>query len=107
MTLEDILEEIVGEIQDEYDREAPLYVRESSDVITADARMDIEDVNEILGGEIIPTEGDFETLGGFIYDLTGRIPSENEGIEHGEYLFIIKEVDGQRLTSIRIEKKGV
>ena len=107
VTLEDILEEIVGEIQDEYDREAPLYVRESSDVITADARMDIEDVNEILGGEIIPTEGDFETLGGFIYDLTGRIPSENEGIEHGEYLFIIKEVDGQRLTSIRIEKKGV
>ena len=107
VTLEDILEEIVGEIQDEYDRESPLYVRESPEVVVADARMDIEDLNEILGGEVIPTDGDFETLGGFIYDLTGRIPSENERIDHGDYLFIIKEVEGQRLKRIRIERKGV
>lgn len=107
VTLEDILEEIVGEIQDEYDQETPLFIRDGEGVITAEARMTIEDVNDLLEEDVIPADGDYETLGGFIYDLTGKIPSEREGIDFGNYKFIIAELDGQRLMKIRIEKTGV
>lgn len=107
VTLEDILEEIVGEIQDEYDQEAPLYTRISPDVIVADARLPIDEANELLGVDLIPEDGDYETLGGFIYDQTGHIPSENEWIEYEGYKFVVVEVEGQRLKKIRIEKEGV
>ena len=105
VTLEDILEEIVGEIQDEYDQELPLYIKEGPGVFIADAKMNIENVNEMLTEDVIPADGDFETLGGFIYDITGKIPSENEGIEFGDYMFYIQEVEGQRLKKIKIVKK--
>lgn len=107
VTLEDILEEIVGEIQDEYDQESPLFSRIDSDTITADARISIDDVNEVIGQDLISDDEDYETLGGFIYHQTGRIPSENETIEFGEFKFTVIEIEGQRLKKIRIEKKSV
>lgn len=107
VTLEDILEEIVGEIQDEYDQESSLYTRYSDDSIIADARMTIEDVNEALEEDVIPVDGDYETLGGFVYDLLGKIPSENESGEYDDYEFTVLEIDGQRLKQIRIIKKRV
>ena len=107
VTLEDILEEIVGEIQDEYDHEKPLFVKHGKDLIIAEAKMTIEAVNDLLEENVISADGDYETLGGFIYDLTGKIPSEEEGIDFGDYKFTIAEVDGQRLMKIRIEKTGV
>ncbi len=107
VTLEDILEEIVGEIQDEYDQESPLFSRIDANTITADARMSIHDFNEVLGQKLISGDQDFETLGGFIYHQMGRIPSEQESIEFGEYIFTVIEIDGQRLKQIRVEKKGV
>ena len=104
ITLEDILEEIVGEIQDEYDQEPPKYKRISPTVIEVEARMEIEEVNDILKTDLIPTDGDFETLGGFIYDMTGRVPQVGESIEHSNYRFTVEEVEGQRLIKIRIEQ---
>ena len=106
VTLEDILEEIVGEIQDEYDQETPLFNRLSPAEIEADARLPIDETNEILGEDVIPDQGGYETLGGFIYDLTGRIPAEGEFIEYRDYKFIVAGVDGQRITKVRIEKKS-
>ena len=106
VTLEDILEEIVGEIQDEYDQETPLYTKISADEFDADAIMPIEKVNEMLGEKVLPDAGDYETLGGFIYDLTGKIPTENEFVDYGGYKFIVIEVEGQRLTKIRIERNS-
>jgi putative hemolysin len=107
VTLEDVLEEIVGEIQDEYDQEAPEYVRDSYGAIDANAKMAIKDVNEVIGSDVIPTDGDFETLGGFIYDLTGRIPVLGESSEYGAFRFTVSEVEGQRIKRIKIERKDV
>ena len=107
VTLEDILEEIVGEIQDEYDRETVPYTTTKDGTIVADARLTVEEVNKILEDDIIPDEGDYETLGGFIYDLTGKIPIQSEAISFGEYNFTVTEVDGQRIMKIEIEKKVV
>ena len=104
ITLEDILEEIVGEIQDEYDQESPLYTRLNDSVIVAEAKMEIADVNELLEDDLIPTKDDYETLGGFIYDLFGSVPEAGESIDYSGYKFTIEEVEGQRLIKIRIEK---
>lgn len=106
VTLEDILEEIVGEIQDEYDQESPLYKKLSPTEFEADAMLPIDEANELLEEDVIPDQGDYETLGGFIYNQTGKIPSENELVEFGGFNFIVTGVEGQRITRIRIEKKG-
>lgn len=103
VTLEDILEEIVGEIQDEYDQESPPYTIDDSGVIVADALMTIEDVNSLFKEDIIPEDGDFETLGGFIYDRIGKIPGLDEGVEFARKRFTVEELDGQRIKKVRIE----
>jgi putative hemolysin len=107
VTLEDILEEIVGEIQDEYDEESPLFTRISPNIIIADAKLPIDKINELLETTLLPENGDFETLGGFIYDHTGRIPEVNEAFEFKNFKFTVVEVEGQRLKKIRIEEMNV
>ena len=106
VTLEDVLEEIVGEIQDEYDTESPLFTKISAHEFDVDAIMPIDKANEMLGEVIVPDEGGYETLGGFIYHLMGKIPTEKEFVEYGGYKFIVVEIEGQRLTKIRIEKNS-
>ena len=100
VTMEDVLEEIVGEIQDEYDEEEQLFRWEGKGVLVADARIDIHDLNVMLDTEI-PADG-YDTLGGFIYDQLGRIPSENETFEFESLSMSIEEVDGQRISSVKI-----
>lgn len=103
VTLEDLLEEIVGEIQDEFDIEEPLLSRVDSYTFIADARINIDDLNEALEVEL-PTDG-FETLGGFIFNQMGKIPEEGEEFEYNELRFIIEEVSKQRISRVRILKK--
>ena len=109
VTMEDLLEEIVGEIMDEYDAEQqdmPPEIKElpSGDVIV-DARMNIDDVNERLGLHL-PTE-DFESIGGYTFGLFGRVPMPGEhlSIDDGLTLFVEKTA-GRRLLSVRIKKPG-
>src|SRR5215469_15331582 len=109
VTMEDLLEEIVGEIMDEYDAEQqdlPPEIKEASngDVIV-DARMNIDDVNERLGLHL-PTE-DFESIGGYTFGLFGRVPMPGEhlSIDDGLTLFVEKTA-GRRLLSVRIKKPG-
>jgi putative hemolysin len=104
VTMEDILEEIVGEIQDEYDEEEPLYQwQEKGKILIADARLDIEDLNMMFNVEL-PQEG-YETLGGFIYSHLGHVPELGETLEFNNLLMVIKNVEGQRITRVRIEKR--
>ncbi|MFQ6091837.1 MAG: hemolysin family protein [bacterium] len=103
VTLEDLLEEIVGEIQDEFDVERPLYSWIDRNTVTVDAKISIDDLNELLGVEL-PADG-FETLGGFIYTQTGKVPEEGEEMEYEELKFIIKEVSRQRISKVRIQRK--
>jgi putative hemolysin len=104
VTLEDILEEIVGEIQDEYDKEVPLIQKLDEKTYRVDAQVSIEDLNETLGTRI--KEKGFETVGGFIYDLVGSVPEEGHLLEHKstacQLKLYVEKVEGQRIMSVRI-----
>ncbi len=102
ITLEDIIEEIVGEIQDEYDaeREEILRLDERRSVVLA--RIRPEKFNVTFGASL-PTE-EYETLGGFLIDHLGRIPSAEEKITYGGFAFTVKEKRGHRLLTLEVER---
>ena len=101
VTLEDVIEEIVGEIHDEYDKEKPLIRQLDENTWIADGKIDIEDLNEALGIDF-PTEEDYESLGGFIFSLLGRIPNEKEEIRYQNILLIVEKIQRQRIKKVRI-----
>jgi putative hemolysin len=104
VTLEDLIEEIVGEIHDEYDQEEQLFQwDEDGRVLVADARLDIADLNLILNIEL-PRDG-YETLGGFIYNHLGRVPGPDETFVFENLTLWVEEVVGQRITTVRIVKQ--
>ncbi len=106
VTLEDIIEEIVGEIQDEYDKEQPLYRTIGPDTYLVDGRMTIEELNEILPEPIpVDEDEDFETLGGLIYHITERIPHNHERISYMNYDFVVEDVDRQRIKKVKVIHK--
>ncbi len=101
ITLEDILEEIVGEIEDEYDtpKEEEIQILEDSSCLVS-GRTSLEDLKEQLGIEL---ESEFvETIGGYLTEIVGRIPKMGEAIKIGEYNFQIKEADEKHIHSILI-----
>lgn len=103
ITLEDILEEIVGEIQDEYDIEAERYVRLPDGSVWVAARLSLSELREILPGEL-PPGADADTIGGLVTSALGRIPSLSEAVNAGDYRFTIMEKAGHRITRVRVEK---
>ena len=104
VTLEDLIEEIVGEIHDEYDEEEQLFHwDEDGHVLVADARLDIDVLNLILNIEL-PRDG-YETLGGFIYNHLGRVPGPEETFVFENLTLWVEEVVGQRITTVRIVKQ--
>ena len=104
ITLEDIIEEIVGEIQDEYDFETPLYRIIDDKTILLDAKIDLHDLNELLEAPL-PTEEGYDTLGGFLYNLAGYVPKEKEVIKYNNYDFVIEKTEGQRIVEVRLRKR--
>ncbi len=101
VTLEDILEEIVGEIGDEFDDdEAPEFRRTGRNSYEADSRMVLSDFCEELGVEL--PVNDFDTLGGFVLDLFGKIPEKDETVKYGDITFRIKEIEGTRINRIAV-----
>ncbi|MBM3319365.1 MAG: HlyC/CorC family transporter [Candidatus Eisenbacteria bacterium] len=107
VTMEDLLEEIVGEIQDEYDREDDLFETAGPDTALVNAKIDLDDLNErfTIG---IPADR-HDTLGGYLYDLVGRVPAEGESFEDpvSRLLFKVERVDRQRIARVRIRKLGL
>ncbi len=102
VTLEDIIEEIVGEIHEEYDDEDRKIVRISGDTILVDARLNLEDLADYLNIEL--PEGNYDSVGGFIIDLTGKVPQENEQIKYQDLLMIIRSADDRRISQIEIKR---
>jgi CBS domain containing-hemolysin-like protein len=104
VTLEDILEEIVGEIQDEYDKEVPPIQKLKDRTYRVDARVSLEDLNETLGTKI--EERGFETVGGFIYDLEGSVPEQGSVLNYASgkcrLKLTIEKVEGQRINTVKI-----
>jgi len=103
VTLEDIIEEIVGEIQDEHDSEQPLHQKISENEFIVDGSMDLEEMNEELGLHL-PTEEGVETLAGFLFGLFGSVPQEKQSITFENYNFIIEKVIKRRIKIVRIIK---
>jgi CBS domain containing-hemolysin-like protein len=104
VTLEDIFEEIVGEIQDEYDQseEAP-YVQAGDGEYVFQGKVDLRDFNEVMGSQL-PTE-ETETLGGFIYEQVGRVPTSGESLQVGDIHLTIEQVTGRRIRKVRAKKE--
>lgn len=102
VTMEDVVEEIVGEIIDEYDKETKLYEIIDNNTVIADGIISIDKINKLLNIEI--PENDFETLGGFIYDLMGRVPNKNETIEYKNIQITIEQVVKNRIIRVIIKK---
>jgi CBS domain containing-hemolysin-like protein len=100
VSMEDIIEEIIGDIQDEFDHETDDVVEIDEGIWLCDARVNMEFLAEETGLEL-PVD-DFDTLGGFVFDLFGKIPVKNEKIEYKDYNFIIQEMDGHKINSIKI-----
>jgi Hemolysins and related proteins containing CBS domains len=105
VTIEDILEEIVGDIQDEYDAEEQLAIQHQEDgSVLVDGMVPIDEVNELLDAEL-PTE-DFDTLGGFVVGLLGRAPNPGEEVTFGKLRLIAHEVEHRRLVRVQIFRLG-
>ncbi|HQU70764.1 MAG TPA: hemolysin family protein [Calditrichia bacterium] len=105
VTLEDVIEEIVGEIQDEYDREQPLFSIVDENTFLVDGRMPLEEVNDELNLNL-PTEEGVETISGFILHLLGSLPQEKEKAHYNNYHFVVEKIDKNRILKVRIEKKN-
>lgn len=103
ITMEDVVEEVVGEIIDEYDKEIKLFEIAEDNAVIADAIISIDEINEILNIEI--PENGFETLGGFIFDLLGRVPKKGEKIKYQNFQMIIEQVVKNRIRRVKIIKE--
>jgi putative hemolysin len=103
VTMEDILEEIVGEIHDEYD-EVLKDVEQSTDgAALVNARMNIKDFNEKFGVEI-PDDPGYETMNGFLYKITGHIPEMSEVINYGDLQFTVIKKSQRRIRQVKVKK---
>jgi CBS domain containing-hemolysin-like protein len=101
VTMEDLLEEIVGEIEDEYDSEEELFALDSDGSIVVDARMSILDISHKLKLSI-PQETDYDTLGGYIFHRAGAIPRQGMVIHHDDFDLEILSSDERRVYKVRI-----
>ncbi len=109
VTLEDVLEEIVGDITDEFDEEENFFTKLSADKFLFDGKVLLGDFYKIVGcGDNVFDEvkGDADTLAGLILELKGEIPVLNEKIKYGNFNFSIEAVDNRRIKQIKVEIKS-
>lgn len=104
ITMEDIIEEIVGDIQDEFDNEHENILSVGTDIWLCDARVDLDEVNEKLDAAF-PAE-DFDSLGGFVFDLFGKIPVKFEKTSWNDFDFIVQDMEGHRINMIKVIRKA-
>ncbi|HEY8369859.1 MAG TPA: transporter associated domain-containing protein, partial [Thermodesulfobacteriota bacterium] len=109
VTIEDLIEEIVGEIKDEYDtaEEDPIKRLEDGS-LSVDPRVNLSDLEDALDGRMpaeIPTE-EFDTVGGLIFHLAGRIPRAGDSLRVGPYLFTVERATERRLGRVRVRTVG-
>ena len=105
VALEDLIEELVGEIEDEYDvQEVPFETLPNGD-LRVNARMSIDEVNELLGSDL--PEGDWDTLGGLVFSLLGHVPAEGEAVATGDIRLTAERVQGRRIGRVLVSRVPV
>jgi magnesium and cobalt transporter len=100
ITIEDLLEEIVGDIQDEYDLEVPSVQPQEDGTLLVDAKAKVEELEEYYGIEI-PREK-FDTVGGYLFHLLGNVPKTGEKITDNGLVLIVEESDERRVVKVRV-----
>lgn len=106
LTLEDLLEEIVGEIEDEYDRKEEKVTMQKDGSVLIKADTDIDEINEKLGTDLPEKTAAFESIGGFIFDQLGRIPGVGETIEYNNLKITVVDADDKRVKKVKLWKKS-
>jgi putative hemolysin len=102
VTLEDVIEELVGEISDEYDIEEVAPEQLADGTVVVNARMTLDEVNEILADENALEEGDWDTVGGLVYSLLGHMPAEGEQVQTDRHELVAERIQGRRIGRVRI-----
>lgn len=105
VSLEDILEEIVGEIRDEYDNEENEITQLSEYSYLVLGKVSIDELNDFLDYDFSSENDDYDTLAGFIYNLAGSIPEDNYSVKFDKFQFTIKEIINKRISKVLIEVK--
>jgi magnesium and cobalt exporter, CNNM family len=100
VTLEDLIEELVGEIVDEYDVEEPPVEELGGGALSVSARLDVDELGELTRAEL--PDGDWDTVGGLLYNLLGRVPNEGESVEAGGLRLEAQKVQGNRIGRVKV-----
>jgi len=100
VTLEDLIESIVGDIQDEHDTEEAELVKVADNIYLVDANMSMEELSEEL--DLALPDKEFETVGGYIYDLVGSLPKVGQKIETEKLDLVVERIKGQRIEKVRL-----
>ncbi|MEO8695150.1 MAG: hemolysin family protein [Acidimicrobiales bacterium] len=104
VTLEDLLEELVGDIRDEYDREEPLHETLADGAVRVHGRLSISDLNELLDSNL--PDDDWDTVGGLIFNTLGHVPDVGETVDVDSYRFRVERLQGRRITRVRVTPLG-
>ena len=99
--MEDLLEEIVGEILDEYDEVPDLPARENADTVVVPGASDISELNSRYGLSV--PEDNYTTIGGFVFGKLGRLPAVGDRVTAGNAVFQVREMDGRRIDSLAVD----
>jgi putative hemolysin len=102
VTIEDVLEEIVGEIHDEYDVEEPEVEQEGGRCFWVSGRVSLEELSELLGQNFV--QDDVNTVGGLVYETFGRVPRAGESVVIGAYKLVVERVRGRRVERVYFER---
>jgi len=106
VTIEDLLEEIVGEIQDEYDVEEPLVVRLTEDEARVDGRAAVDDLGELFDTDLaLEDEDEYDTVGGLIYHRIGGVPAPGDQVEVDGLVLTVETTDGRRVGKVLVARR--
>ncbi len=106
VTIEDLIEEIVGEIQDEYDVEEPMIVRLSDDEARVDGRADVDDLSELFDTQIaLEDDDEYDTVGGLIYHRIGGVPKPGDEVTVDGLRLTVETTDGRRVGKVLVVRE--
>ncbi len=103
VTVEDLVEEIVGPILDEHDVDEKLFETVNDHTAIVDGRLSIEEVSELMGLDL--PAGEVDTIGGFVYSLLGHVPAQGEKVDAGEAEIVVEKLEGHRIARLRISRR--